>query len=70
MIREQNVTTEVQPVLRPIETEIKAKLRVMTIGDAEKADKKGYSMHLMSNYISEAYRDMYLTPDELKDVKI
>ncbi|MCW6598638.1 hypothetical protein [Yersinia ruckeri] len=65
-----NVSSNPQPVIRPIETEIKAKLQTMTLAEAQKADKKGYSMVLMSNYISEAYRDKYLTPAEIQDVKI
>ncbi|EHM1384116.1 hypothetical protein KFS98_003603 [Salmonella enterica] len=65
-----NESSNVQPVIRPIETEIKTALQSMTIEQAEKAGQKGYTMVLMSNYISEAYRDKFLTPAEVKDVKI
>lgn len=65
-----NVGSNPMPALRPIETEIKAKLQTMTIEEAQKADRKGFTMVLMSNYISEAYRDKYLAPAEIQDVKI
>lgn len=65
-----NESSTPQPVIRPIETEIKAKLQNMTVEQAEKAGQKGYTMVLMSNYISEAYRDKFLTPAEVKNIKI
>ncbi|TPG60152.1 hypothetical protein [Ewingella americana] len=65
MVKSEESSLRRQTPSPVIEQEIIQKLQTMTIGDAEKADRKGFSMVLMSNYISQAYRTTYLSVPEV-----